>query len=206
MSQIDDLLFETERRSILFSRGTSMPDGTQLGYDGDPNSADEGNSDGEFLLHHCPSGTRYIQKGTTPYTLWEKLSDDAGGLWEQAGAGEGGTVDIHLKLLTDQAIGGTRAIASIEGYARYADSNNPDLVAIGLSQGAVSVGEEVTIQQFGKMVMTGAGYTVNKPVYVDSNGTLTQTPAGTEYVQKVGIAHNSETLIVDVSQPIFLGD
>jgi len=88
MPLIDDLLFEVERRSILFHKDTSMPDGTQLGYDNDPNLAVPSNSDGEFLLYHSPSGTRYIQKNTSPFTIWKKVSDNAGGLWlEESGAG-----------------------------------------------------------------------------------------------------------------------
>jgi hypothetical protein len=85
MALINDLLFEVERRSILFHKDTSMPDGTQLGYDGDPNLAVPLNTDGEFLLYHCPSGTRYTQKNTTPFTIWKKVSDDAGGLWVREG-------------------------------------------------------------------------------------------------------------------------
>jgi len=93
MALIDDLLFETERRGIIFHKDTSMPDATQLGYDGDPNAAVEANSDGEFLLYHSPSGTSFIQKDTTPFTKWNKVSDDAGGLWVIAGSGSStGTV------------------------------------------------------------------------------------------------------------------
>lgn len=81
MAQIDDLLFEVERRGVTFHKGTSMPDHSQLGYDGDPNLAVPGNSAGEFLLYNCPSGTRYLQKNVTPFAFWRKASDAAGGIW-----------------------------------------------------------------------------------------------------------------------------
>ena len=51
MALIDDLLFEMERRSILFHRDTTMPDGSQFGYTGNPNNAVPATTDGEFLLH-----------------------------------------------------------------------------------------------------------------------------------------------------------
>jgi len=86
MAQIDDLQFEVQRRNILFSKDTTMPDLTQLGYDGDPNNADPLNSDGEFLLHYSPSGTSFIQKDVVPFQKWNKLSDDPGGQWNRTGA------------------------------------------------------------------------------------------------------------------------
>ena len=81
MSLIDDLLFETGRRVVAFSPSTSMPDLSQLGYDGDPNLADPLNSDGEFLLYNCPQHTRY---GQSDGTQWYKK--ESPNLWEQFGA------------------------------------------------------------------------------------------------------------------------
>jgi hypothetical protein len=69
MADINDLLFEIERRSIIFHRDTSMPDGSQLGYTGNPNYVDPGNSDGQFLLYHSPSGTHYLDKSVNPHIL-----------------------------------------------------------------------------------------------------------------------------------------
>lgn len=204
MAQIDDLLFETERRSILFHKGTSMPDGTQLAYDGDPNFAAPLSSDGEFLLHYCPSGTRYIQKNVVPFQLWEKLSDSPGGVWQAAGSGSGGTCNTNVILPTNSAIGGTRAIATKDQFACYADGNDITLTAIGISVGAVSSGSPVEVQTFGKMLITGAGFTQNNFVFVGLNGVLTQSPVNTGFLQKVGVAHTPEILLIDVSQPIFL--
>jgi hypothetical protein len=110
MATLEELGFELERRSILFHKDTTMPDGSQLGYDGDPNLADPDNSDGEFLLHYSPSGTNYCQKTTTPFTIWTKKSDDPGGIWIVSGTGGGGeVVPQHIEAefdfsQTDQAL------------------------------------------------------------------------------------------------------
>lgn len=116
MSQIDDLLFETERRSILFHRGTSMPDGSQLEYDGDPNAVAPDGSGGEFLLHYCPSGTRYLQKNVTPYKIWEKLADGAGGIWNEAGTGSGGSgVSSYAIPMSVKNNGSPEILFTVEG-------------------------------------------------------------------------------------------
>lgn len=206
MSQIDDLLFETERRSILFHKGTSMPDSTQLAYDGDPNLADPVNTDGEFLLHYCPSGTRYLQKNVTPYQLWEKLSDAPGGIWNKAGASSSsGIGDSGVILPTNSALGGNRAVSTKDQFACYADCDDASISAVGISTGAVVSGVPVELQTSGKMTISAAGFTENNFVFVGSNGVLTQTPSGISFVQKVGIAHSPEILLIDISQPIFLG-
>jgi len=69
MAQIDNVIFELERRSILFHKDTSMPDETQLGYNGNPNLAINGNTDGETLIYNSPSGTRYLNKSIVPYEI-----------------------------------------------------------------------------------------------------------------------------------------
>lgn len=88
MALIDDLLFETERRVILFKSNTKMPDGSQLGYNGDPNNAVESNSDGEFLIYNCPNGSRYQEDDGTQWykksqpNLWETFGGRGGVDWE----------------------------------------------------------------------------------------------------------------------------
>ena len=89
MATLDDLLFEVERRIIVFHKDTSMPDESQLGYTGDPNNAVNGNTDGETLLHNCPSGSRYLDKGSVPHARWVKVSDAPGGDWVEEGAALG---------------------------------------------------------------------------------------------------------------------
>jgi len=94
MPTTDQLGFEVERRVIILHRDTSMPDDTQLGYIGDPNNAINGNSDGETLLYNSPSGTAYIDKGSSLHERWAKVQDGAGGLWE-LDAGE----DVEASLV-----------------------------------------------------------------------------------------------------------
>jgi len=60
MPSTDQLQFEMQRRVILFNSGTTMPDNTVLGYEGNPNYASTA-TDGQTLLYNSPRGTHYIE-------------------------------------------------------------------------------------------------------------------------------------------------
>jgi hypothetical protein len=81
MPTLEDLGFEIERAPRIFHRDTTMPDESQLGYIGDPNSVVNGNTPGESLLYNAPSGTKFVDKTSSPYEIWEKIEDTAGGVW-----------------------------------------------------------------------------------------------------------------------------
>ena len=69
MPSTDELLFEMQRRVVLFNSGTTMPGGATLGYEGDPNLASTSTA-GQTLLYNSPQGTHYIQR--TNGHLWYK--------------------------------------------------------------------------------------------------------------------------------------
>jgi hypothetical protein len=60
MPTTDQLQFEMQRRVILFNSGTTMPDNSVLGYEGNPNYSSTA-TPGETLLYNSPRGTSYIE-------------------------------------------------------------------------------------------------------------------------------------------------
>lgn len=84
MATNDELQFEIERRAIIFKSTTTMPDGTALGYDDDPNIAVAASSAGEFLLVNSPIGTSYIQDDGTN---WNKEETGDNVVWVLSGGG-----------------------------------------------------------------------------------------------------------------------
>ena len=84
MPTLSDLQFEIERAPRILHRDTTMPDESQLGYVGNPNNVLNGNTPGETLLYNAPSGTKYIDKTSQPYEIWEKIEDLSGGVWVSA--------------------------------------------------------------------------------------------------------------------------
>ena len=67
------LLFELQRRIVLFRPGTVMPDGSSLGFDGNPNAVtdipSESRTPGEILIYTCPINSRY---GDSAGNQWYK--------------------------------------------------------------------------------------------------------------------------------------
>jgi hypothetical protein len=98
MATTDSLDFEMQRRVILYKSGTVMPDGSLLGFDGDPNNA--GTEDaGEKLIYNSPVGTLYVDDDGVMYR-----KTDTNNTWEAIGSGSGGSsyadsdVDSHLNI------------------------------------------------------------------------------------------------------------
>lgn len=86
---IDDLWFELQRRVPQYKTGTTMPDGSLLGYDGDPNDVDKDNSPGELLVYYSPQGTLFQESNGN---MWRKSVTP--NTWLAFGAGGGGGGDI----------------------------------------------------------------------------------------------------------------
>ncbi|QJT71457.1 hypothetical protein GR28A_00169 [Vibrio phage vB_VcorM_GR28A] len=81
--------FEIERRVVLLKPTTTMPDNTQLGYDGNPNAVETDTAlqtAGEFLIYNAPQGTFYMESDGE---LHRKKEGGAGGAWVLAGSGAG---------------------------------------------------------------------------------------------------------------------
>ena len=112
--------------------------------------------------------------------------------------------DSGFTIPTNSPIGGNRAIATVSGYAAYADSSDTSKVSVGISMGAVVSGVDVSLQTGSKMTVSGAGWTPDAPVYVSINGTLTQTEPASGFSQALGVAHDSETLLIEIQKPVIL--
>jgi hypothetical protein len=199
MGLLEDLAFETERRSILFHKDTTMPDNTQLGYDGDPNSANPVNSDGEFLLHYSPAGTNYCQKNTIPFSLWTKKSDNPGGIWEVAGAGSAPTTPELLFIYNSD---GTLAVEDLvyqspseNRYVLKVIDNTTVNPVIGMVQ-SLQMNDTVVVMQVGIFTITDT-LSSGKTVFVGTNGRPTTTPPSTGFLQSLGVATTTNELFIN---------
>lgn len=82
-----------------------------------------------------------------------------------------------------------RAIRVENDLAYYADGSNASQAgkALGVSVGAVSAGDTVTVRMTG--MITEPTWTLTEgPVFVGSNGQLTQSLAGLAFIQQIGVA------------------
>jgi len=111
---------------------------------------------------------------------------------------------VSFELPTEIDISSNHAIASVGGYAVYADASL-DLPAIGISMEAIDAGGNVNIQSGGKLTITGAGWTDTLPVYVSTVGALTQTKPTSGFIQEVGVAIGTDILLINIQNILIDG-
>ena len=127
---LETVQFEVERGFKLLKSTTTMPDNSQLGYDGDPNLAVLNTTAGQSLLHHSPLGTGFIQQDGTG---WQKVEQTAGGLWKKVG------YDADLKIYIDNA--DTTLQTNIDNLLIHSDTRDDNL-----TQSIINLGGKVTTE------------------------------------------------------------
>ncbi len=107
-----------------------------------------------------------------------------------------------LELVAEINLGGNRVIT---GSARYADNTDLGTIgrAIGVTSGAASTGLPVSVVVFGELDGF-SGLAVNEPVYLSTNGTITQALPATGYLQKVGVAVSETKILIRINEPLAL--
>lgn len=133
MADSDTNWFEIQRRVVLFKATTTMPDDTQLGYDGNPGSVVNGNTPGETLLYNSPQGTLYQQSNGV---MWRKqLMQNT---WVELGSSSSETITHVLPRGTwiiDTATAGEREYLAMGsnvwgGDSTYAGLNSGHILVL----------------------------------------------------------------------------
>jgi hypothetical protein len=104
-------------------------------------------------------------------------------------------------------LGGHRAVVSNQdGSVNYADNTNLDHLGkvLGITTSAVTAGNEVKIIRGGLINFDGWSWDVDLPVYLATNGLLTQNPASSGFSQILGFAESPTGLFVNLREPILL--
>jgi hypothetical protein len=126
---------------------------------------------------------------------------------EPGPAGESGVVIVAPAGLN---LSGHRAVVLNNlGEAIYAD-NNTVLHATkfaGITQGAVNTGSSATLQQFGEITEPTWTWTVDQPIYLGTNGLLTQTvptAPSAKFSLIIGVAQSATKIFLNPMPPIFI--
>lgn len=101
----------------------------------------------------------------------------------------------------------------VEGYAvkintlnqleRCSSTNLADLnTLIGLAKQTGNIGDVIAISEDEFMVNTAWAWQPKKPVFLGTDGTLTQSFIGVLFVQQVGVALTPTKIVIRISQPI----
>lgn len=114
-------------------------------------------------------------------------------------AGDGTT----FTLVADQSIGGHRVVRSTATGCDYADSSILSHLGkvVGITNAATSAGQSVKIWPTGKITEPTFNFSIG-PVYLSTNGTLTQTIPASGFIQQIGVATSATTLVIQILSPI----
>lgn len=114
----------------------------------------------------------------------------------------GSVIPNVLRQLATRDIGGLRVLLADQSYADQIDDASFGKV-IGISKGAVVTGEWLDIITSSEL--NGfTGLTPNELIYLGSNGLITQTVPTSGYIQQLGVALTSTSILVNISLPVQL--
>jgi len=104
------------------------------------------------------------------------------------------------------ALGGHRVVVRRAGVVEYADRTNAAHLGlvVGITRGAVGSGETTEVQVYGPMREASWTWTADLPIFVGTNGTLTQTPPTSGFSQQVAVAKNATDIFIDLQPPTAL--
>jgi len=76
--------------------------------------------------------------------------------------------------------------------------------AVGIAKNAVSAGGQVNIILGGKLSLSGWGLTADEIHYAIDDGGLSTTPPTTGLLSQIGYAKDTDTLIIEINEPIII--
>jgi len=126
MPTTDQLQFEMQRRVILFNSGTTMPDNTVLGYEGNPNSANT-STPGQTLLYNSPRGTSYIELVNGNLWYKQQIPNTWINLTSGTASGTAGTSSQNNVVFTT----GNQDISGVKNFYSRPTVNGSGVLLIG---------------------------------------------------------------------------
>jgi hypothetical protein len=106
---------------------------------------------------------------------------------------------------TGENLSGHKAVAIVGGQAVLADYSNSAHRGLvrGITTGAIASGETARVQVYGPLREPGWSWTAGLPIYVGSNGALTQFAPTSGWLQQIAVADTATQIFID-PQPVFV--
>lgn len=112
--------------------------------------------------------------------------------------------DELISLIAATVLSGQRVVTTdINGEAIYADKDTPAHVSkvLGICLTAATVGASVDIRTFGELTEPAWNWNAGEPIYLSTNGTMTQTVPLTGFLLQVAFALTPTSIFVSLQQP-----
>ena len=114
--------------------------------------------------------------------------------------GDTGVVGGNIIIIAPVNLGGNRVVMADGNYADNIDVATLNK-AIGITKTSALSGAEVEIVTVAEL--NGfSGLSINEIVYLASNGTVTQVLPVSGYIQQIGVASSSTTILINISSSI----
>ncbi len=108
-----------------------------------------------------------------------------------------------VNITASENLGGHRVV-TVEGYYASNQVSTDKFKVLGVTTGAASIGGTATIATFGTITESSWNWTVGNPVFLSTNGQLTQTPPTTGFRTIIGKPETATKLFINISEPITL--
>ena len=121
-------------------------------------------------------------------------------------AGPPGLSEAALSMTAAVTLSGHRAVVLTSAGADYADRTNPmhARAAIGVTAGAATAGEPVTVRLGGVMDEPSWDWALNAPIYLGTAGLLTQVFPASGFACQLAWAVTATRIVIDPREPIAL--
>ncbi len=108
-----------------------------------------------------------------------------------------------VAITAAENLGGHRII-TVEGYYASKDTATDKNKVLGMTTGAASVGTEATVAVSGFIEESSWNWNVDLPVFLSTNGQLTQSTITSGFSLIVGKPRTATNLFISISEPIIL--
>ena len=112
---------------------------------------------------------------------------------------------LNYAVVAAEGIGGHRAVLASGLYAT-STGTMAEALCVGLSSGAVDMGEEIDVQPNGRIMdMAGWSWSVGGLIYLGSAGGLRQSvPSAGEWYVVLGVALSATAMLINIQNPVLL--
>lgn len=108
-----------------------------------------------------------------------------------------------VAITAAENLGGHR-IVTVEGFYASKDTATDKNKVLGMTTGAVSIGSEATVQVSGFIEESSWNWNVDLPVFLSTNGQLTQSAITSGFSLIVGKPRTATNMFISISEPIIL--